>query len=84
MNRDAYKFLSGSAAALAYAHAAYAVAAAKGIMNEPVLFGRKWGFKFAWAEVAIYSAISLALAYRGWRADSTPDTSAESVTVDSR
>lgn len=37
-------------------------------MNEPVLFGRKWGFKFAWAEVAIYSTISLALAYRGWLA----------------
>jgi hypothetical protein len=76
MKRDAYKFLSGSAAALAYVHTAYAVAASKGIMNEPVLFGRKWGFKFAWAEVAIYSAISLTLAYRGWLADSTPDTSA--------
>ncbi len=70
MKSDAYKFLSGSAAAMAYAHAAYAVAASKGIMNEPVLFGRKWGFKFAWVEVAIYSAISLALAYRGWLADS--------------
>jgi len=66
MKRDAYKFLSGSAAALAYVHAAYAVAASKGIMNEPVLFGRKWGFTFAWVEVVIYSAISLALAYRGW------------------
>lgn len=76
MKRDGYKFLSGSAAALAYAHAAYAVAASKGIMNEPVLFGRKWGFKFAWVEVAIYSAISLALAYRGWLADSALDTSA--------
>ncbi len=75
MKRDAYKFLSGSAAALAYAHVAYAVAASKGIMNEPVLFGRRWGVKFAWAEVAIYSAISLALAYRGWLADSTPDAS---------
>lgn len=74
MKRDAYKFLSGSAAALAYAHAAYAVAASKGIMNEPVLFGRKWGFKFAWVEVAIYSAISLALACRGWLADSALDT----------
>ena len=70
MKRDTYKFLSGSAAALAYAHAAYAVAAARGIMNEPVLFGRKWGVEFAWAEVAIYSAISAALAYRGWLADS--------------
>lgn len=73
MKRDAYKFLSGSAAAMAYAHAAYAVAASRGIMNEPVLFGRRWGFKFAWAEVAIYSAISVALAYRGLLADSTSD-----------
>lgn len=72
MNRDGYKFLSGSAAALAYAHAAYALAASTGIMNEPVLFGRKWGVEFAWAEVAVYSAISLALAYRGWLADRTP------------
>lgn len=69
MKRDAYTFLSGSAAALAYAHAAYAVAASKGIMTEPVLFGHKWGYKFAWVEVGIYSAISLALAYRGWLAD---------------
>ena len=76
MKRDVYTFLSGSAAALAYAHAAYAVAASKGIMNEPVVFGRKWGMKFAWAEVVIYSAISLALAYRGRRADSTTHTSA--------
>lgn len=76
MNRDAYKFLSGSAAALAYAHAAYAVAASKGIMNEPVLFGRKWGVGFAWAEVAIYSAVSVALAYRGWPAAREPDTAA--------
>ncbi|RUP03367.1 MAG: hypothetical protein EKK34_19465 [Mycobacterium sp.] len=70
MKRDAYTFLSGSAFALAYAHAAYAVAASKGIMNEPVLLGRKWGVKFAWVEVALYAAISLALAYRGWLADS--------------
>lgn len=72
MKRDAYKFLSGSAAALAYAHIAYAVAASKGIMNEPVLFGRTWGVRFAWAEVVIYSALSAALAYRGWRAETAP------------
>ncbi|MBU3749413.1 MAG: hypothetical protein FGM52_03005 [Mycobacterium sp.] len=69
MRGDAYKFLSGSAAALAYAHAAYAIAAARGIMTEPVVFGRRWGVKFAWAEVAIYSAISAVLAYRGWSAN---------------
>ena len=64
MNRDAYTFLSGSAAALAYAHAAYALAASRGIMNEPILFGRTWGVEFAWAEVVIYSAVSAALASR--------------------
>lgn len=75
MKRDAYKFLSGSAAALAYAHGAYAVAASKGIMNEPVLFGRKFGVTFAWVEVVIYAALSAALAYRGWRAESAPGES---------
>ena len=82
MKRDAYKFLSGSAAALAYVHAAYAVAASKGIMNEPVLFGRKWGFTFAWVEVVIYSAISLTLAYRGWlRAPEKPTAEGAADTV---
>lgn len=42
MKRDAYKFLAGSAAGLAYTHAAYAVAASNGIINEPVFLGRKW------------------------------------------
>lgn len=76
MRRDAYTFLSGFAAALAYAHGAYAVAASKGIMNEPVLFGRKWSVEFAWAEVVIYSAISLMSAYRGWSVQTAPDTAA--------
>lgn len=45
-------------------------------MNEPVLFGRKWSVEFARAEVVIYSAISVALAYRGWSAKTAPDTAA--------
>ena len=70
MTRDAYKFTAGAAAALAYTHAAYAVAASKGIINEPGFLGRKWTVGFMWTEFALYSAISLGLAYRGWRVGS--------------
>lgn len=69
MKPDAFKFLAGSAAGLAYAHAAYAVAASRGIINEPIFLGRKWGVGFMWTEAFIYSAISMALAYRGWGSD---------------
>ncbi len=69
MKRDLYKFLAGSAAGLAYTHAAYAVAASNGIINEPIFLGRKWGVGFMWTEAVIYSAITLALAYRGWGSD---------------
>lgn len=69
MKPDAFKFLAGSAAGLAYAHAAYAVAASRGIINEPIFLGRKWGVGFMWTEAVIYSAISVALAYRGWGSD---------------
>ncbi len=80
MNREVYKFLAGATAGLAYTHAAYAVAATKGIINEPMFLGRKWTVGFMWTEVAIYSALSLGLAYRGWRADrSRLSGSAESV-----
>lgn len=70
MTRDTYTFLSGSAAAMAYTHAAYAVAASKGIINEPIFLGRKWGVGFMWIEAVIYSAISLALLMRRRRTDS--------------
>ena len=73
MKPDAFKFLAGSAAGLAYAHGAYAVAASRGIINEPIFLGRKWGVGFMWTEAFIYSAISMALAYRGWG----PDTRTE-------
>lgn len=66
MKREVCKFFSGSFAALAYAHAAYAVATSRGIINEPVLFGRRWGVTFMWTEAAVYSAASLALGYAGW------------------
>jgi hypothetical protein len=66
MNREACKFFSGSFAALAYAHAAYAVVTSRGIIDEPVFLGRKWGVGYMWTEAAVYSAVSLALGYVGW------------------
>lgn len=66
MNREVCKFFSGSFAALAYAHAAYAVATSRGIVDEPVFLGRTWGVGHMWTEAAVYSAVSLALGYFGW------------------
>ena len=67
MKREVCKFFSGSFAALAYAHAAYAVATSRGIINEPVFLGRRWGVGYMWTEAAVYSAVSLVLGYVGWR-----------------
>jgi hypothetical protein len=66
MNREVCKFFSGSFAALAYVHAAYAVARSRGIINEPVFLGRRWGVGYMWTEAAVYSAVSLVLGYVGW------------------
>jgi hypothetical protein len=66
MNREACKFFSGSFAALAYAHAVYAVVTSRGIVNVPVFLGRRWGVGYMWTEAAVYSAVSLALGYIGW------------------
>jgi len=66
MKREVCKFFSGSFAALAYAHAVYAVATSRGIVNEPVFMGRRWGVRHMWTEAAVYSAVSLALGYVGW------------------
>ena len=66
MKREVCKFFSGSFAALAYVHAAYAVATDRGIINEPVFLGRRWGVGYMWTEAAVYSAASLALGYLGW------------------
>ncbi|WP_101949634.1 hypothetical protein [Mycobacterium sp. 3519A] len=68
MNREVCKFFSGSFAALAYAHAAYAVATSTGAINEPVFLGRRWGVGYMWTEAVVYSAASLALGYVGWKA----------------
>lgn len=73
MNREACKFFSGAFAALAYAHAAYAVATSRGIINEPVFLGRRWGVEFMWSEAAVYSAASLALGYVGWKSPKTQE-----------
>ena|SRR6516225_9587386 len=66
MKREVCKFFSGSFAALAYVHAAYAVATDRGIINEPIFLGRRWGVRYMWTEAAVYSAVSLALGYVGW------------------
>jgi len=67
VNREACKFFSGSFAALAYAHAVYAVATSTGAINEPCFLGRRWGVGYMWAEAVAYSAASLALGYVGWK-----------------
>jgi hypothetical protein len=69
MKREVCKFFSGSFAALGYAHAAYAVATSRGIINEPVFLGRRWGVGFMWSEAAIYTAVAVALGYAGWGTD---------------
>ncbi len=66
MKREVCKFFSGSFAALAYIHAAYAVATSRGIIDEPVFLGRRWSVGYMWTEAAVYSAVSLALGYVGW------------------
>ena len=66
MKREVCKFFSGSFAALAYVHAAYAVATSHGSINEPVFLGRRWGVGYMWTEAAVYSAVSLVLGYVGW------------------
>ncbi len=66
MNREVCKFFSGSFAALAWAHAAYAVATSRGVVDEPVFLGRRWGVGYMWTETALYSAASLLFGYVGW------------------
>lgn len=66
MNREACKFFCGSFAALAYAHGAYAIATAGGVIDEPVFLGRRWGIGYMWTEAVIYTAISAGLGYLGW------------------
>ena len=66
MNREACKFFSGSFAALAYAHGVYAVATSRGVINEPIFLGRRWGVGYMWTEAVVYTAISIGLGYLGW------------------
>jgi hypothetical protein len=66
MKRELCKFLSGSFAALAYTHAAYAVATSSGIVDAPVFLGRRWGVGYMWTEAVVYTGVSLALGYVGW------------------
>ena len=78
MKREVSKFFCGAFAGIAYAHAGYAIAASSGIIDEPIFLGRKWGVGFMWTEAVVYTAISVALGYVGWRweAQELPDVSA--------
>lgn len=67
MNREVSKFFCGAFAGIAYAHAGYAIAASAGIIDEPIFLGRKWGVGFMWTEAVVYTAVSAALGYAGWR-----------------
>ncbi len=85
MNREISKFFCGAFAGIAYAHAGYAVAASAGIIDEPIFLGRKWGVGFMWTEAVVYTAISAALGYAGWRSRpvtlrdvSAPETNGQS------
>lgn len=85
MNREMSKFFCGAFAGIAYAHAGYAVAASAGIIDEPIFLGRKWGVGFMWTEAVVYTAISAALGYAGWRSQpvalrdvSAPETNGQS------
>jgi hypothetical protein len=73
MNREACKFFSGSFAALAFVHGAYAVATSCGVINEPIFLGRRWGVGYMWTEAVVYTAISVGLGYLGW-SDKTQTT----------
>ncbi|OBF59502.1 hypothetical protein A5756_05930 [Mycobacterium sp. 852002-53434_SCH5985345] len=84
MNREVSKFFCGAFAGIAYAHAGYAVAASTGIIDEPIFLGRKWGVGYMWTEAVVYTAISAALGYAGWRTQpvnlrevSAPETSGQ-------
>jgi hypothetical protein len=85
MKREVSKFFCGAFAGIAYAHAGYAIAASNGIIDEPVVLGRKWGVGFMWTEAVVYSAIAAALGYIGWRSEpiklqvvSAPETNGQS------
>jgi hypothetical protein len=85
MNREVSKFFSGAFAGIAYAHAGYAIAASNGIIDKPIFLGRKWGVGFMWTEAIVYTAISVALGYLGWRSQpiklqevSAPETNGQS------
>lgn len=58
------KFLSGLLAGFALTHLGYALFAPPG----PIEFiGRTWDVSFVWGEVVLYAALSVILAYFGWR-----------------
>ena len=67
MKREVSKFSCGAFAGLAFAHAGVAIAMGTGIFDEPTFLGRSWGVGYALTEAAVYTAVSVALGYMGWR-----------------
>ncbi len=66
-----YKFLAGLFAGFAITHLGFALFAD---MNSLELFGRTWSAGYVWAEVVLYSALTLLFAYLGWRATTSRTT----------
>lgn len=69
MKRDIFKFLCGAAAAASFGHVGYAAAVSRDTISVPVWRGREWGVGKLLIEAVIYGAISVALAYLGWRSE---------------
>jgi hypothetical protein len=68
-----YKFLAGLFAGFAITHLGFALFAD---MNSLRFFGRTWNAGYIWAEVVLYSALTLLFAYLGWRTKTSGPTRA--------
>ena len=58
------KFLSGLLAGFAITHIGYGLFAPAGDIE---FFGRTWSPSTVWIEVVVYAALSVVVAYFGWR-----------------
>lgn len=67
MKREVSKFFCGVFAGFAFTHVGVAIAISTGIFDEPIFLGRTWGVGYTLIEAAVYTAISAALGYAGWR-----------------
>lgn len=67
VKRDIFKFLSGLFAGFAIEHAVIAMYLSAGVFDLPKFMGRQWPDWSPWLGAALYAAISIWLAYLGWR-----------------